>query len=124
MPPSVAAGALASIEAVEAAGEQRQKLAMRSEQLKRDLASLSIPVMASQSHIVPILVGDAVKCKALSDGLLRDYGIYVQAINYPTVARGAECLRLTPSPLHSDSDVAALLEALNSLWDSLGLARA
>jgi 5-aminolevulinate synthase len=80
--------------------------------------------MANESHIVPVMVGDPVKCKWISDWLMEHRGIYVQPINYPTVPRGTERLRLTPSPLHTDADIDALASALNELWRQCALARA
>ena len=79
--------------------------------------------MANPSHIVPVMVGNPVKCKMLSDILLDDYGIYVQPINYPTVAKGTERLRITPSPLHADGDIDRLVGALSNLWSQCALAR-
>jgi 5-aminolevulinate synthase len=91
--------------------------------VRAGLERLGIPVMANDSHIVPVMVGDAVKCKWLSDILLDRHGIYVQPINYPTVARKTERLRITPSPLHTDADIEQLIASLSELWSQCALAR-
>jgi 5-aminolevulinate synthase len=121
LPPAIVAGALASVRHLKSDMSLRALHQERVARLKRKLVHAGLPLMRSVSHIVPILVGDAVLCKALSDALLHRHRIYVQAINYPTVARGSERLRLTPSPLHSDAHIDELVFALRDVWDRLGL---
>jgi len=122
--PVVAAGALASIRYVKAHDELRQKHQERAARLKRLFAEAGLPAMDSVSHIVPVMVGDAVLCKQVSDILLDSYGIYVQPINYPTVPRGTERLRFTPTPQHTDEMMTQLVAAMNEVWGKLGLKRA
>ncbi len=124
LPPALAAGALAAIRHLKASQVERIRHQERAATVKRRLAAAGLPLMPSQSHIVPVLVGDAVRCKAISDDLLQRYRIYVQPINYPTVPRGTERLRLTPSPVHSDADIDALVAALTEVWQTLTLQKA
>jgi len=121
LPPALAAGALASIRHLKDSQIERNCHQERAATLKSRLAEAGLPVMPSPSHIVPVMVGDAELCKAASDMLLQRRRIYVQPINYPTVPKGRERLRLTPTPLHSDADIEALVAALAEVWQSLTL---
>jgi 5-aminolevulinate synthase len=121
LPPAIAAAALASVRHVSAHPDLRVRHQERAACLKRKLAVAGLPVMDSATHIVPVFVGDAALCKQASDLLLERHAIYVQPINYPTVARGTERLRLTPTPLHGDEDMARLVAALQDVWQTLGL---
>jgi len=121
LPPALAAGALASIRHLKTSQVERERHQERVATVKRCLTEVGLPVMPSPSHIVPIMVGDAALCKAVCDELLQRHRIYVQPINYPTVPRGTERLRLTPSPLHSDADIGALVEGLADVWTHLTL---
>jgi 5-aminolevulinate synthase len=114
--PVLAAGALASIRHLKTSGVERARHQERATTLKARLAAAKLPVIPGMSHIVPILVGDPVHCKAVTDTLLDRYGIYAQPINYPTVPRGTERIRLTPSPQHTDAQLDALVAALTELW--------
>ena len=121
MPPAIAAAAKASIAYLKEHNEIREHHQERAQTLKNRLREVGIDVMPSVSHIVPVLVGDAVLCKKASDFLLDDHGVYVQPINYPTVERGTERLRFTPTPLHSDTDMDHLIVAMKDVWERLGL---
>ncbi len=114
--PALAAGALASIRHLKESGAERAQLIERVAKLKQMMAEVRLPVMDNPSHIVPVLVGDPVHCKAVTDTLLAHYRIYVQPINYPTVKRGTERMRFTPSPVHTDAQMAELIAALTELW--------
>jgi 5-aminolevulinate synthase len=124
MPPAVAAGALASVRHLRASETERSRLHERADRLKRRLRDAGLPLMLSESHVVPLFVGEARGCKAASDELLRRHRIYVQPINFPTVPRGAERLRITPTPLHDDAAMDYLVEALVDVWARLALSRA
>ena len=121
--PVLAAGALASVRHLKQSGEERRLQQEHAELLRQRLLARNLPVIVEPSHIVPVMVGDAVKCKALTDALMDDHDIYVQPINYPTVPRGTERIRLTPGPLHGEAEIAAMVEALDELWDRLELPR-
>ncbi len=124
LPPAVAAGACASIKHLKTSNIERERHQERAATVKARLLEAGLPVMPSVSHIVPVAVGDPVLCRQVTDTLLDNYGIYVQPINYPTVPRGTERLRLTPSPLHSDEDIDRLVKALLDIWQDLKLDRA
>ena len=121
--PALAAGATASIRHLKTSSAERERHQERARVVKRRLKAAGLPVMDNPSHIVPVLVGDPVHCKAVSDMLLDRFAIYVQPINYPTVPRGTERLRITPTPVHSDADIDALVVALGALWTECELAR-
>ena len=120
--PTIVAGALASVRHLKASTTERAQHQERAATLKRRLAAAGLPVIDNPSHIVPVMVGDPVLCKSLTDALLDRFGIYVQPINYPTVPRGTERLRLTPTPQHTDGDMDHLVAALTTLWLEFGLA--
>lgn len=124
LPPAIAAGALASIRHLKESNDERERVAERVATLRRELDAIGVPHLENPSHIVPVMVGDPVLCKRISDELLERFAIYVQPINYPTVPRGTERLRITPSPLHSDADLAHLVDALETIWSALRLRRA
>ncbi|MEM8799822.1 MAG: 5-aminolevulinate synthase [Pseudomonadota bacterium] len=121
--PVLVAGALASVRHLRGSNEERDAQQQAASNLKASLAAAGLPVMPSPSHIVPLMVGNPVICKAISDQLMEDFAIYVQPINYPTVPRGTERLRLTPGPMHSDAMMDELIGALDSLWRRFGLSR-
>ena len=121
MPPAVAAGALASVRHLKASNAEREIHQERAATLKAMLRDAGLPVMPSVSHIVPVLVGDPVLCKQVTDELMGRYNIYVQPINYPTVPKGTERLRLTPTPLHTDADMGHLVTSLQEIWGKLSI---
>ncbi len=124
LPPAVAAGAAASVKHLKTDQERRDLQQTHAKILKMRLKGLGLPIIDHGSHIVPVHVGDPVHCKKLSDMLLEDYGIYVQPINFPTVPKGTERLRFTPSPVHGPGDIDKLVQALDGLWSHCALNRA
>jgi 5-aminolevulinate synthase len=124
LPPAIAAGALAAVRHLKSSTAEREALAERAARLKGLLGGRNVPLIDSPSHIVPVFVGDAALCKIVSDELLYEHGLYVQPINFPTVPRGTERLRITPSPLHSNAQMDELVEAIDIVWTSLRLRRA
>jgi 5-aminolevulinate synthase len=123
LPPAIAAGAAASIRHLKASSTERMRQRERVARLRRLLDKAGLPHLDNPSHIVPVMVGDAALCKKASDRLLTKHRIYVQPINYPTVPRGTERLRITPTPLHSDEDMDHLVEALSEVWSAMSLER-
>ena len=123
LPPAAAAGALASIEHLKQSEIERAAQKRQVNLLRRKLDLVGIPHLENPSHIVPVLIKDPVKCKKISDCLLEDFGIYVQPINYPTVPKGTERLRITPSPVHTDADIEYLVNSIAKLWSQCALAR-
>ena len=123
LPPTVAAGALASIKHLKVSEIERMQQRARVADVRRKLHSIGIPTLENPSHIVPVMVGDPVKCKMISDWLMHQHGIYVQPINYPTVPKGTERLRITPSPIHTPGDIDRLVNALSEIWSQCALAR-
>jgi 5-aminolevulinate synthase len=114
--PAVAAGALASIRHLKGSSIERDKQQERARTVRRRLQAAHLPTMDNPSHIVPVLIGDPVHCKKITDDLLTDFGIYVQPINYPTVPRKTERIRLTPGPVHTNAQIDHLVDALSQLW--------
>jgi 5-aminolevulinate synthase len=121
LPPAVAAAAMASIRHLKASSAERQQQQRQAARTKAILSSVGLPVLDTPTHIVPVMVGDAEACKAASDRLLEKHGIYIQPINYPTVPRGTERLRITPGPFHSNAHIDALAAALVEVWTALRL---
>ena len=123
LPPALTAGALASVRWLKAHDEVRARHQERAVTLKRRFQEAGLPVMENPSHIVPVLVGDPVHCKLISDMLLADHGVYVQPINYPTVPKGTERLRFTPTPFHTDAMIDDLVRAMQALWTRCNVKR-
>jgi 5-aminolevulinate synthase len=121
LPPAMCAAATAAIRHLKASGWERERHQERAARVRAVLTSAGLPVMPNDTHIVPVLVGDPGKCKQATDLLLTEYGIYIQPINYPTVPKGSERLRITPSPYHEDAHIEVLMEALVQVWEWLRL---
>src|SRR6202163_3051859 len=121
LPPPVCAAATAAIRHLKASNWERQRHQERAARVKAVLTAAGLPLMTSQTHIVPVFVGNPEKCKAACDLLLEEHGVYIQPINYPTVPKGTERLRITPSPYHTDALIDGLAEALVDIWERLGL---
>jgi 5-aminolevulinate synthase len=121
LPPAIAAAAAASVRHLKGSGAERAGQQRQVARTKVALAAAGLPLLDTPTHIVPVMVGDAEACKAATDRLLERHSIYIQPINYPTVPRGTERLRITPSPLHTDAHIAALTDALVEVWTALHL---
>lgn len=122
LPPAIAAGATASIRHLKTANDLREKHQEQVAKLKAKLTEAKLPILPTETHIVPLMVCDPVLCKAASDRLMEKHGIYIQPINYPTVTRGTERLRITPSPLHDDAMIDELVNAVTEVWEALDIA--
>ena len=123
LPPAICAAATAAIRHLKTSEWERKRQQDRARRVKSALAAAELPVMLSNTHVVPVAIGDPAKCKAASDLLLSKHGVYIQPINYPTVAKGTERLRITPTPCHEDHMIAELAAALVEVWDELALPR-
>jgi 5-aminolevulinate synthase len=121
LPPAICSAATAAIRHLKTSNWERERHQDRAARVKAILTAAGLPVMSSETHIVPLFVGDPEKCKRACDILLEEHGIYIQPINYPTVAKGTERLRITPSPYHDDALIDRLAEALLQVWERLGL---
>ncbi|HEV2557992.1 MAG TPA: 5-aminolevulinate synthase [Microvirga sp.] len=121
LPPAIAAAAAASVRHLKNSSKEREGQQRQAAKTKAALAAAGLPLLLTTTHIVPVIVGDAEACKAATDRLLERHGIYIQPINYPTVPRGTERLRITPGPLHTDEHIAKLTAALGEVWRALGL---
>jgi 5-aminolevulinate synthase len=124
IPPAVAAAATTSIRHLKTSGAERAAQKANVALLRRKLDRAGIPHMANESHIIPVMIGDPVKCRMISDILMEDWSIYVQPINYPTVPKGTERLRLTPGPHHTEADIDKLVTALGALWSRCAISHA
>ena len=122
LPPAIAAGATASIRHLKTANDLREKHQEQVAKLKAKLTEAKLPILQTETHIVPLMVCDPLLCKAASDRLMEKHGIYIQPINYPTVTRGTERLRITPSPLHDDAMINELVNAVTEVWEALDIA--
>jgi 5-aminolevulinate synthase len=121
LPPAICAAATAAIRHLKTSSFERQRHQDRAGRVKAVLGAAGLPVMPNETHIVPVFVGNAEKCKEATDLLLSDHGIYIQPINYPTVPKGTERLRITPTPFHEDAVIDTLAEALVDVWERLRL---
>jgi 5-aminolevulinate synthase len=121
LPPAICSAATAAIRHLKTSSWERERHQDRAARVKAILNAAGLPVLSSETHIVPLIVGDPEKCKRACDILLEEHGIYIQPINYPTVAKGSERLRITPSPYHDDGLIDQLAEALLQVWERLGL---
>lgn len=121
LPPVTLAGSIASIQYLKKSSKERELLHTHSRLMKKRLVEEDLPVLPSDSHIVPLFIGNPSKCKEVSDTMFRDYGLYVQPINYPTVPRGQELLRLSPGPMHNAEKIEEFISAAKTVWKSFGL---